>query len=151
MSGGRCGSEADGGMLGFRGRRQTTERLRVRGMVAEATLEAHALVDLAFLAIGKPETQNNELRAIAYRQSNGVLGLVSRLGREELNADVRCAVLGLRDTLEVLSDELERGVAPTTPRASSFGGTSAIGPRLSTKLEEVLFAARFLALVAGQG
>jgi hypothetical protein len=120
-------------------------------MVAEATLEAHALADLLFLANGKPEPQSTELRAIAYRQSNGVLGLVARLAREELNADVRSAVLGLRDTLEVLSDELERRVAPTTPRVLSFGGTSPIGPRLSTKLEEVLFAARFLALVAGEG
>jgi len=138
-------------MLGFRGRRNRIERFRVEGMVAEATLEAHALADLAFLANGKPETQSNELRAIAYRQSNGVLGLVARLAREELNADVRCAVLGLRDTLEVLSDELERRVAPATPRAVSFGGTSAIGARLSTKLDEVVFAARFLALVAGEG
>src|SRR3954469_10498066 len=143
-------SEARSGMFGFRGRRRRrVERVRVHALIEEAVSEAQALAELVLLVGAKAASNRNELRVIASRRNDGVLAVLARLAHEELSADVRYAVVVLRDALEALGDALERRVAPT-PRVGSSERASARKGQLPAALEEMLYAARFLAIVAGQ-
>src|SRR3954451_23218283 len=136
-------SEAESGMFGFRGRRRRrVERVRVHALIEEAVSEAQALAELVLLVGAKAASNRNELRVIASRRNDGILAVLARLAHEELSADVRYAVVVLRDALEALGDALERRVV--TPRTGSSERAPARKSQLPAALEEMLYAARFL-------
>jgi hypothetical protein len=127
-------------MFEMRHRRRDAERRAIRAQAEAAAFEAQALGDLVALILSHPARRDVELSAVASQRNLQIVAALGQLDRLPTSDAVRNAADGLGASLRVLDGRLQRRPTPD----ARGDARSEIGDAV----EDMVFAARFLALVA---